>query len=120
MNRKIIIGICIFVVFVVGAIAILARKIDYVKPVKNNNIATTTKAYTLSEVVSHKTEKDCWTTINGNVYNVTTWISEHPGGKEAIISLCGIDGSAAFNGQHGGQARPANELSGFIIGTLTK
>jgi hypothetical protein len=27
---------------------------------------------------------------------------------------------AAFNGQHGGQARPASELAGFKIGTLAQ
>ena len=76
--------------------------------------------YTLAQVAAHKTPADCWTTINGGVYNVTSWISEHPGGAQAIIGLCGIDGSAAFNGQHGGQARPATELAGFKVGTLTK
>jgi cytochrome b involved in lipid metabolism len=52
------------------------------------------------------------------VYDLTAWISKHPGGERAILSICGKDGSAAFNDQHGGQRRPANELSGFKIGTI--
>jgi hypothetical protein len=56
--------------------------------------------------------------INGGVYDLTAWISKHPGGERAILSICGKDGSAAFNDQHGGQRRPANELSGFKIGTI--
>ncbi len=122
-NKKIIIGIIIFIVFLVGAISIVTRKIDYVKPVKKVetvDTATTTKAYSLKEVQVHNNPKDCWTTINGKVYNVTSWISEHPGGSEAIIYLCGIDGSSAFNGQHGGQKRPESELAGFIVGVLVK
>jgi cytochrome b involved in lipid metabolism len=60
----------------------------------------------MAEVATHNTAQNCWTAIDGNVYNVTSWINQHPGGAQAIISLCGIDGSNAFNGQHGGQKRP--------------
>lgn len=77
-----------------------------------------TATYTLADVKLHATRTSCWTTVNGKVYDVTPFITQHPGGANAIISLCGIDGSPAFNGQHGGQARPASELASFIIGTL--
>jgi cytochrome b involved in lipid metabolism len=70
--------------------------------------------------MKHNSKADCWTTINGGVYNVSAWIAKHPGGAEAIIGLCGIDGSDAFNGQHGGERRPATELAGFKIGDLAK
>lgn len=85
--------------------------------------STTTKApdtYTLAQVAKHSKASSCWTTINGGVYDVTSWIDQHPGGQQAIIGLCGIDGSDAFNGQHGGQRRPASELASFKIGTLAK
>ncbi len=75
-------------------------------------------SYTMAEVAKHATASSCWTAINGKVYDVTRWISRHPGGQRAILSLCGTDGSAAFNGQHGGQSRPAAELAGFRIGSL--
>ena len=52
------------------------------------------------------------------MYDVTSWISQHPGGEQAILGLCGIDSSDAFNGQHGGQRRPATELASFKIGIL--
>ncbi len=83
-----------------------------------NPTPTPTATYTLSDVKLHTTRTSCWTTVNGKVYDVTNFINQHPGGANAILSLCGIDGSAAFNGQHGGQARPTNELASFIIGTL--
>ncbi len=81
---------------------------------------TTGKTYTLAQISTHRDASSCWTTINGGVYDVTTWINQHPGGPEAILSLCGKDGSDAFNGQHGGQARPASELATFKIGILAK
>ena len=74
--------------------------------------------YTMAQVQQHATAQSCWTAINGSVYNLTNWINQHPGGPGAILGLCGTDGSAAFNGQHGGQARPARELAGFRIGAL--
>ncbi len=81
---------------------------------------TTTKSYTLAEVAVHKDSKSCWTAINGGVYDVTAWISQHPGGSGPILALCGKDGSSAFDNQHGGQRRPEQELAGFKIGTLKK
>lgn len=80
---------------------------------------TSSTSFTSAQVATHASEASCWTSINGNVYDVTSWISKHPGGKRAILSLCGHDGTAAFEGQHGGQARPESELASFKIGTLT-
>ena len=85
------------------------------KPTKVNPAPT---GFTLSDVSNHASSSSCWTAVNGNVYDVTSFISQHPGGSRAILSLCGIDGSDTFNGQHGGQRRPASELASFKIGTL--
>lgn len=91
-----------------------------VKPVATTTQSVAGQSYTLTDVTKHNTAADCWTAINGGVYSVTAWISKHPGGAQAIIGLCGIDGSAAFDGQHGGERRPATELASFKIGDLAK
>lgn len=75
-------------------------------------------ACTRADVAKHASSSSCWTAINGKVYDVTAWIGQHPGGQRAILGLCGKDGSSAFNGQHGGQGRPAAELKQSLIGTL--
>ena len=75
-------------------------------------------SYTLADVAKHGTASSCWTAIDGNVYDVTDWITRHPGGQRPILGLCGKDGSSAFDNQHGGQSRPAAELKQFLIGTL--
>lgn len=72
--------------------------------------------YNAADLKKHATAKSCWSAINGNVYNLTKWIARHPGGSSVIIGLCGKDGSAGFNGQHGGQSRPASELAAYKIG----
>ncbi len=51
--------------------------------------------YTLSEVAKHNTENDCWTVVDGSVYDITSVISSHPGGKE-IIRACGVDSTTLF------------------------
>lgn len=73
---------------------------------------------TAAEVAAHDSAQSCYTSISGNVYDLTSWISQHPGGPEAILSLCGTDGTAAFEAQHGGERRPNEELATFKIGTL--
>jgi cytochrome b involved in lipid metabolism len=86
--------------------------------VKEEVKAPTVTSYTMTDVAKHNSESSCYTAINGVVYDVTSWIRQHPGGARAILSLCGKDGSSAFNDQHGGQRRPENELAGFKIGIL--
>lgn len=78
------------------------------------------KTFTMADVAAHSTGKSCYTAIGGTVYDVTSWILNHPGGPEAILSLCGKDGSQAFSNQHGGQRRPASELATFKIGVLAQ
>ena len=75
-------------------------------------------AITVDDVAEHATSDDCWSIINGDIYDLTGWISEHPGGSGPIESICGLDATQAFSNQHGGQSEPESELAGFKIGTL--
>lgn len=79
---------------------------------------TKQSVFTLSEVAAKNTPSACFTAISGSVYDLTSWIARHPGGDKAIISICGKDGTEAFNGQHGGRQKPEQVLAGFKIGTL--
>jgi cytochrome b involved in lipid metabolism len=78
------------------------------------------KSFSLAQVAQHNSASSCWSAINGQIYDLTSWINQHPGGSQAILIICGKDGSSAFNDQHGGQRRPANELTGFAIGALAQ
>lgn len=87
-------------------------------PSSGTSSGQTVTRYSKTQVALHASAASCWTIVQGSVYDVTGWILQHPGGASAITSLCGIDGSAAFSGQHGGEARPAQELARFKIGIL--
>ena len=78
----------------------------------------TSKSYTAAQVATHKTGSDCWSIINKKVYNLTSYVSSHPGGTAVISAICGRDGTSAFSGQHGGEATPTSVLSGLLLGTL--
>jgi len=81
---------------------------------------TATQAgYTMADVKKANSRTKCWSAIDGNVYDLTAWISSHPGGASAITFLCGIDGSNAYRAQHGNQARPAMNLTKYLLGPLT-
>ncbi len=81
-------------------------------------VTPTVATYTLAQVSAHATANDCWTTMNGVVYNVTPFVSKHPGGVEAISQVCGRDGTAFFQAQHGGDKGPEGRLASLKIGVL--
>jgi cytochrome b involved in lipid metabolism len=80
--------------------------------------ATPAKTYTASQVKKHNKPADCWSIVNGRVYNLTGYISRHPGGSARIIGMCGKDGSSAYSGQHRGSAAASASLKPYKIGTL--
>jgi len=81
---------------------------------------TTASGYTMAKVKENNSATSCWSLINGNVYDLTKWINSHPGGASAIKGICGRDGSSNFNGRHGGQSNPAENLAMYILGPLAK
>jgi len=77
--------------------------------------ANTTTPISLSEVSQHNSRTDCWSVIDGKVYDLTDYVSNHPGGSSVSV-ICGIDGTYIFDGQH-----PSSYLgliSSYQIGVL--
>ena len=132
---SIIIGLVIVVG--TGSLVYLTKKPMVVVPTENP-VATTTNpdvpvtptpkptpapkpsGISLAQIAQHSSRSSCWSAINGGVYDLTSWIPNHPGGEQKILSLCGIDGSNSYNGKHGGEAKQARILAGFKIGALAK
>jgi cytochrome b involved in lipid metabolism len=75
--------------------------------------------YTMDQVRANNTSASCWTVIDNYVYNLTNWISSHPGGEGAIRSLCGVDGTASFKAKHANQSNPASRLNSYLLGPLS-
>ena len=73
---------------------------------------------TLDEVKKHNSAIDCWSIIDGNVYDLTNWVESHPGGNERITAICGKDGTSSFLGKHSNSNSAKSQLTRFELGKL--
>ncbi|MFT4216402.1 MAG: cytochrome b5-like heme/steroid binding domain-containing protein [Micropruina sp.] len=80
--------------------------------------ASATLTFSLADVAKHNTKDDCWAAVDGGVYDLTSWISLHPGGPDKIVPLCGTDATTAFRNQHDSQSKPNDQLAQFRVGDL--
>lgn len=74
--------------------------------------------FTLNDVVLNNSDKSCYTIIRGEVFDLTFWIAKHPGGRQAILSMCGKDATDMFLKRHGGEKIPEDVLKQYKIGIL--
>lgn len=49
--------------------------------------------FAADEVAKHSTERDCWIILHGSVYDVSPFLSDHPGGPEAVTEYAGKNSS---------------------------
>ncbi|CAM1310202.1 Uncharacterised protein g5385 [Pycnogonum litorale] len=52
--------------------------------------------YSLKDVSKHCTAEDCWIVIKDMVYDITTFIFEHPAGSDIILEQAGTDATRSF------------------------
>ncbi|MEK6909371.1 MAG: cytochrome b5-like heme/steroid binding domain-containing protein [Nanoarchaeota archaeon] len=74
------------------------------------------EAISLVTLSEHNIESDCWVGYDGKVYDVTSFLSMHPGSAEAIIPYCGTydEFTEAFTKKHG-----TSKVSNLMrVGTL--
>ncbi|KAJ6783261.1 hypothetical protein PWT90_09772 [Aphanocladium album] len=72
-----------------------------------------------AEVARHNTADSCWVILYGKVYDVTSFLSEHPGGSKIILSLAGQDATEDYDPVHPagalGMARAAARFGAMQI-----
>ena len=133
MNTKtLMIGGIILIVIVVGAVLMITGSAPSPEPVSSIQNGGTTPPpsasstesafYTLDDVAKHTTQFDCWMAIEGKVYDVTSYVGKHPGGK-AILRGCGKDATVLFNTRPDGPGTPhppeaRQILQQFYVGDL--
>ncbi|XP_077375177.1 cytochrome b5 type B [Festucalex cinctus] len=75
------------------------------------------KYYTLEDIQAHNLSNDIWLIIHDKVYDVTTFLEEHPGGEEVLLEQAGADATESF--EDVGHSTDAREmLQQFYIGEL--
>jgi L-lactate dehydrogenase (cytochrome) len=71
--------------------------------------AVPTREISVDEFIKHNSADDCWITVNGNVYDLTDFISMHPGGTTPLIQNAGHDATVLYNKIH-----PKGTIENFL------
>jgi len=54
------------------------------------------------EVAKHNSRNDCWIIVSSKVYDVSGYLSSHPGGAGTIAPYCGKEATHAFETKDSG------------------
>ncbi|KAF8922501.1 FMN-dependent dehydrogenase-domain-containing protein [Mucidula mucida] len=74
--------------------------------------------FTLEEVSKHNNAASCWVVIKSHVYDVTEFLSEHPGGSAIILKYAGRDATLAYDPIHPPDALKKNLAPSKHLGPL--
>lgn len=78
----------------------------------------------LAEVRKHKSEDSIWVTYEGVVYDVTSFVEHHPGGKALLLTAGGLDLEHFFKNYtvhlQNGKEKARGYLNGLAIGKLSE
>ncbi|XP_028519176.1 cytochrome b5 isoform X2 [Exaiptasia diaphana] len=75
------------------------------------------KTFSFEEVKEHNKAGGCWLVIHDNVYDVTKFLDEHPGGEEVLLEQAGGDATENFEDVgHSSDARTL--MKDYLIGEL--
>ncbi|CAL1711463.1 unnamed protein product [Somion occarium] len=77
------------------------------------------------EVAKHNSRESCWIIVHGNVYDVTEFLDDHPGGSKIILKYAGKDATAEYDPIHPPNAitdnlPPEKHLGPVDLGTVQK
>ena len=78
--------------------------LQLVPPIATSAPIASPSGISASTLSQHSSLTDCWVVYQGNVYDLTSWIPNHPGGETiyATDNVCGTTNfQAAFTSQHG-------------------
>ena len=56
----------------------------------------TSKRLTWDEIRTHTSQDSCWIVLNDKAYDVTPFLSVHPGGKRILLGQAGKDATSMF------------------------
>ena len=49
------------------------------------------------EYAKHTNNLDCWVLVDKYLYDVTTFLAEHPGGDDILLKYSGLDSTERFD-----------------------
>lgn len=73
-----------------------------------------------AEVAKHTSPDDCWIIVHDQVYDVTEWLNEHPGGSKIILKYAGKDATEEYEPIHPPDAITENLPAEKHLGPVEK
>lgn len=119
MKKELLISLSITVILIVGVFIFRSQPTSSTTSIANPQPSST--MITITEVAKHNSASDCWIIINNSAYNVTSYLTRHPGGSETIIPTCGTDATVAYDAIKGGRGHSTAadaDLSPLFIGVV--
>jgi cytochrome b involved in lipid metabolism len=119
MKKELIFGLIMVLIVGGGLFFVFNKKEEKKQKIEIKKVEQETpkkSSFSMSDVAKHNNENDCWIVIDGKVYDVTSYIESHPGGK-IMANFCGQDGSAAFVTK-GKKNKPHSPAAYEILKTL--
>lgn len=84
------------------------------------SVSKRVRIYTLEDLATHKCAQSCWVTLKGKVYNVTSFVSDHPGGDDLILNNADTDVESIMKDKdsHDHSESAYEMLEEYVIGRL--
>jgi len=78
------------------------------------------KIYTTEDLALHNSATSCWVSRNGKVYDITTFLPDHPGGDDIVLKFAGGDVDAIMRDkqQHEHSDSAYDVLDEYLIGRI--
>jgi len=77
------------------------------------------QTYSLADIASYNSNQKAWVVIHNNIYDVTAFLNEHPGGEEVLLEQASKDATEAF--EDVGHSTDAREMmKKFKVGELVE
>ncbi|XP_047309048.1 cytochrome B5-like protein [Impatiens glandulifera] len=119
MEMMIVVALTLILGIVLVALLFIPKQLKKSGSRKNQSNVNSNKEgklHSKAEVALHNKRTDCWIIIKDKVYDVTSYVEEHPGG-DAILVHAGEDSTEGFYGpQHA--TRVFDMIEDFYIGEL--
>lgn len=76
------------------------------------------KLLSAKQVAAHHSIKDCWIVVDGQVWDITDFTPEHPGGAGIILRYAGRDATEPYSEVHGPALILKSLSTSKLMGTL--
>lgn len=78
------------------------------------------RIFTTQDVAARNSRSACWISRNGKVYDVSTFLADHPGGDDLILNFAGKDVGDVMKdkNEHEHSESAYEMLDEFVVGRL--